>query len=207
MNLPNKLTLSRIALVPVFVILLHIHEVTSDRFTVATFRWLALAVFVLAAITDYLDGAIARKHNIVTDFGKLFDPLADKLLTMAAFVSFVELRGPDNLPIFPAWAIIVILAREFLVTGLRSVALTNGKVVHADNWGKQKTIWQLIGIIAVLTTIAVRETVLHNGWDFTWYDSITPWIFRSILAVIVILTAGSGLAFLIKNWSVVGGRN
>src|SRR5688500_2156920 len=114
MNTPNKLTLSRIFLIPFFVLFLHIHQIVDDILAVMIVHWLALLIFIAAAITDYLDGKIARERNIITNFGKLFDPLADKLLTMSGFVAFVEMHGPNDKPIFPAWAIIVILAREFL---------------------------------------------------------------------------------------------
>lgn len=203
MNLPNKLTLARILLIPFFLGALHIQLFTLDPVTCAIFYWMALALFIVAAITDYLDGQIARKHNIVTNFGKLFDPLADKLLTMAAFVSFVEIVGPNGRPIFPAWAIIIILGREYLVTGLRSVAVTNGAVIHADNWGKQKTIWQLTGIITVIAALAISETLKANHVEAHAFNRALPMIFLVILAVVVTLTAVSGLVFLIKNWSVI----
>lgn len=203
MNLPNKLTLARIVLIPFFLGALHIQLFTVDPVACAVFYWVALVVFIVAAITDYLDGAIARRLQIVTNFGKLFDPLADKLLTMAAFVSFVEILGPNGRPIFPAWAIIIILGREYLVTGLRSVAVSNGAIIHADKWGKQKTIWQLVGIITVLTSLAISASLAAAGIDGTPFDLMQPLIFRVILAVVVILTAVSGLIFLVKNWSVL----
>ncbi len=206
MNLPNKLTLTRIILIPFFLGALHIQLFTNNLVACAVFFWIALAIFVVAAITDYLDGYIARRRNIITNFGKLFDPLADKLLTMAAFVSFVEIMGPNGRPIFPAWAIIIILGREYLVTGLRSVAVSNGAVIHADKWGKQKTIWQLIGIITVLASLAISSTLQAAGIDGTPFDQILPYIFRGILAIVVILTALSGLIFLVKNWSVISDR-
>lgn len=203
MNLPNKLTLTRIILIPFFLGALHIQLFTSDLKACAIFYWISLVIFIGAAVTDYLDGAIARKMNIVTNFGKLFDPLADKLLTMAAFVSFVEILGPNGRPIFPAWAIIIILGREYLVTGLRSVAVSNGAVIHADKWGKQKTIWQLIGIITVLASLAISATLKAMGADGAYFNHLLPTIFRVILVVVVVLTSLSGLIFLIKNWSIL----
>lgn len=203
MNLPNKLTLARILLIPFFLGALHIQLFTLNPVVCAIFYWVALALFIIAAITDYLDGQIARKHNIVTNFGKLFDPLADKLLTMAAFVSFVEIAGPNDRPIFPAWAIIIILAREYLVTGLRSVAVTNGTVIHADKWGKQKTIWQLLGIITVIASLALSATLKVTHVEAHAFNRALPIIFQVILVVVVALTAISGLVFLIKNWSVI----
>ena len=203
MNLPNKLTLTRIILIPFFLAALHIQLFTLNAVACAVFYWIALGLFIVAAVTDYLDGSIARKRNIVTNFGKLFDPLADKLLTMAAFVSFVEITGPNGRPIFPAWAIIIILAREYLVTGLRSVAVSNGKVVQADNWGKQKTIWQLVGIITVLLSLAVSATLRVYHVNATAFNRAAPHIFQGILAIVVVLTAVSGIIFLVKNWSVI----
>lgn len=203
MNLPNKLTLTRILLIPFFLGALHIQLFTVDPVICAVFYWIALALFIMAAITDYLDGAIARKHNIITNFGKLFDPLADKLLTMAAFVSFVEILGPNGRPLFPAWAIIIILAREYLVTGLRTVAVSNGAVIHADNWGKQKTIWQIICIIAVLVSLVVSSTLDVFQVHTPTIDRALPIVLRLILAIVVVLTTVSGLIFLVKNWSVI----
>lgn len=203
MNLPNKLTLSRIVLIPFFVLALHGHALLSNQMLIAVSYWIALVIFIVAAITDYYDGRIARERNIITNFGKLFDPLADKLLTMAAFVAFVEILGPDGKPIFPAWTIILILAREYLVTGLRSVALTNGTVIHADKWGKQKTVWQMIGIITVLTALSVRETFLWLDKSPLWFDKALPIVFKGMLAIIVILTTVSGLIFLMKNRDVI----
>jgi len=202
-NLPNKLTLTRIFLIPFFLVALHIQLFTSNGVICAICYWLALLIFVIAAITDYLDGAIARKLNIVSNFGKLFDPLADKLLTMAAFVSFVEILGPNGRPIFPAWAIILILGREYLVTGLRSVAVSNGSIIHADKWGKQKTIWQLVGIITVLASLSVSASLKAAGVDGHPFDRFLPAIFVLILVVVVVLTTLSGIIFLVKNWNVV----
>ena len=203
MNLPNKLTLSRIGILPFFVAVLYVHEFTSDPVMLAAGRWLALALFVAAALTDYYDGKIARRDNLVTNFGKLFDPLADKLLTMTAFVAFVELQMPPGRPILPAWAIILILAREFLVTGLRSLASAQGRVIAADRWGKQKTIWQLIGIIVILTVMSARETLRACGIDPAIVDSWLPWILVPVLFVIVSLTVFSGIVYLWKNWDMV----
>lgn len=203
MNLPNKLTLARIFIIPFFLVALHIQLFTVNATVCAVCYWIALVLFIIAAITDYLDGAIARKLNIVSNFGKLFDPLADKLLTMAAFVSFVEIVGPNGRPIFPAWAIILILAREYLVTGLRSVAVANGSIIHADKWGKQKTLWQLIGIITVLLSLAISETLKAAEIDGHLFDRAAPAIFVGILLIVVVLTTLSGIIFLVKNWDVL----
>ncbi|MGI8905566.1 MAG: CDP-diacylglycerol--glycerol-3-phosphate 3-phosphatidyltransferase [Candidatus Sumerlaeaceae bacterium] len=207
MNTPNKLTLSRIFLIPFFVLFLHIHQIMTSVSVIAIFHWLALVIFIIAAITDYLDGMIARRQNIVTNFGKLFDPLADKLLTMAAFVAFVELQGPNGKPIFPAWAIIVILAREFLVTGLRSLGASHGRVIHADKWGKQKTIIQLVGIGLILLSICMRDTFAMSFGKTAILDAWLPVFYRVVLAITVGITAASGLVFLWKNWDLVSDRD
>lgn len=203
MNVPNKLTLSRVLVIPFFVGLLLCGNFVSDPSTVAVCRWSALLVFIAAAITDYYDGVLARRMNIVTNFGQLFDPLADKLLTMAAFVAFVELRVPPDRPILPAWAIILILGREYLVTGLRSIALTQGRLIRADNWGKHKTAWQLFGIITILLALSIRDTVAASGGNVREVDTWLPYAFTLILLIVVTLTAASGVAFLVKNWDVI----
>ncbi|MBQ0078363.1 MAG: CDP-diacylglycerol--glycerol-3-phosphate 3-phosphatidyltransferase, partial [Eubacterium sp.] len=132
-NLPNQLTMARIFAVPVFIVLLMLD-----------FRLLAAVIFILAALTDMLDGKIARKYNLVTNFGKLMDPLADKLLTMAAFVCFVGLGD------IPAWTVVLILGREFFITGIRQVAAAEGIVIAAAWSGKIKTVCQMIAIPLLL---------------------------------------------------------
>lgn len=207
MNLSNKLTLSRVFVIPFFVALVLAGNVLSDTVVVAACRWTALILFVGAAITDYYDGMLARKLNMVTNFGRLFDPLADKLLTMAAFVAFVELQVPPGRPVLPAWAIILILGREYLVTGLRSIALSQGRLIHADTWGKHKTVWQLSGIIAILLALSIRDTVAASGGNVSNVDQWLPYGFSFVLAAIVALTTASGVAFLIKNWDVISDRD
>jgi CDP-diacylglycerol--glycerol-3-phosphate 3-phosphatidyltransferase len=147
MNLPNWLTLGRIALIPVFVVLVRI-----DGFWTYA---LALAIFVAAVITDYYDGKIARSRNSVTKFGTLFDPIADKVLIAAAFISFLD---KDYLGI-PSWVVIVIVGRELLVTGLRSIAASNGVVIAADTWGKLKTVSQMTCAITILALMSGKEAI------------------------------------------------
>lgn len=134
MNLPNKLTMLRIILVPFFVLFM-----TVGKSPTAVL--IALVIFTAASLTDMLDGKIARKYNLVTNFGKLMDPLADKVLVMSAMICFVALDAA------PAWIVIVILAREFLVTSLRLIAAGEGVVIAADKWGKIKTVTQMAWII------------------------------------------------------------
>ena len=140
MNLPNKLTMLRIALVPVFVALFFTHH-----------YFLAFLVFAAASLTDTLDGHIARSRNLITTFGKLMDPLADKILVMSAMLCFIEADA------CPAWIVIVILAREFLVTSLRLVAAGEGIVIAADVWGKLKTIAQMLWIVCGLAAFSLEE--------------------------------------------------
>lgn len=147
MNLPNRLTIARICMVPVFLVVLLAPGSIGCRYL-----W-ALILFAAASYTDHLDGRIARKTNQVTNFGKFMDPLADKILVLSALVCFVQLGLAD------AWMVIVILAREFMVTGIRLVAAESGQVIAANKWGKAKTVSQVIAISAVLAFQFVLELV------------------------------------------------
>jgi CDP-diacylglycerol---glycerol-3-phosphate 3-phosphatidyltransferase len=203
MNLANRLTLTRIGLIPFFVALALAPNVTSNPWTIAVCLWLALVVFVIAAITDYYDGHLARTRNMVTNFGQLFDPLADKLLTMAAFVVFVELRLPAGRPVLPAWAIILILGREFLVTGLRTLAISQGRLIQADRWGKHKTAWQLSCIISILVVLAFRATLFAAGFPTRWVDILMPWLCDLLLAAVIFFTVFSGAVYLQQNRDIL----
>lgn len=167
MNLPNKLTILRVILIPVFLAALFLAPVPMNRY-------IAVLIFIVASLTDLLDGKIARKYNMVTNFGKFMDPLADKLLVMSALVSMVALED------LPAWVVIVILAREFAITGFRTLAVEAGIVLAASWWGKVKTTVQMVMIIVVLLELpfgfmgfvetilvglAVFFTIL-SGWDY-----------------------------------------
>ena len=138
MNLPNKLTILRIIMIPFFVFFLLSGVGGSAS------KWIALVIFAAASITDTLDGYIARRDNLITDFGKFMDPLADKLLVCSALICFVEL---DKLP---AWMVIIIIAREFIISGFRLIAAENGIVIAANYWGKFKTVSQMIMIILLM---------------------------------------------------------
>ena len=144
MNLPNQLTVARLILTFVFVALLSLEDLSWSKTA-------ALFVFAIAAITDFLDGYIARKHNLVTNFGKLMDPLADKVLMCAGFVLLTRLE------LIPAWIVVVILSREFMVTGLRLLASAEGVVLAAENLGKYKTIFQIVTVIYFLLFLAAKE--------------------------------------------------
>jgi len=140
MNLPNKLTIFRVILVVPFVVLL-----------LAGYNWTPLAIFVIAAITDLIDGKIARKYGLVTNFGKFMDPLADKLLVCSALICLIQL---DRIP---AWIVIVIIAREFIISGFRLIASDNGVVIAANMWGKYKTTFQMIMVILMIANISALQ--------------------------------------------------
>ncbi|MCB1231538.1 MAG: CDP-diacylglycerol--glycerol-3-phosphate 3-phosphatidyltransferase [Verrucomicrobiae bacterium] len=188
MNLPNQLTLLRFILTFVFVAAMSVEFPQS--------RSVAAIVFIIAAITDFLDGYLARKHNLITNFGKLMDPLADKVLMAAGFVM---LMATPEVPL-PAWMVIVILTREFLVTGLRLVASAEGVVLAAESLGKHKTIWQIVMIIYFLVALASSEaTFSWMRWLFAWKPT-SPEIAGVILMwIALLLTVISGLSYAWKN--------
>lgn len=172
MTLASKITLLRVAFIPVYMVLMYLSGGQPN-----VCMWLALAVFILASITDYIDGQIARKWNQVSDFGKFLDPLADKLLTIAAMVIFCEWG------IFPAWALMLVLTREFAVTGLRLVAVGKGKVIAAGWSGKVKTASSMVGLCALMAFPTVH------------------WLAVTVIAVIVVTTIYSGVEYFIQNWN------
>ena len=173
MNLPNKLTLFRILLIPVFLLVLFLIPAPAGLY-------LATAVFAIASFTDFLDGKIARSWNLVTNFGKFMDPLADKLLVCSALVSFVGLGD------LPAWVVILILSREFAITGFRTLAMEANVVIAASKWGKLKTVTQMIMIILLLLHIP--------GWEMV----------ETVFVVLaVIFTVVSGVDYIVKNISVL----
>ena len=181
MNLPNKLTILRTIMIPVFLIFLYIPGLgmTGDV--------LAAAIFVLASFTDLLDGKIARKYNLVTNFGKFMDPLADKLLVCSALIALVDL---DRIP---AWVVIIIIAREFIISGFRLVASDNGIVIAASYWGKFKTTFQMIMIILLILNI-----------DYPYSNIVNMVIMYIALALTII----SLLDYIIKNYKVfIDGSN
>ena len=153
MNLPNKLTVLRVIMVPFFVFFM-LTDVGG-----AANKWIALVLFIVASLTDMLDGKIARKYNLVTNFGKFMDPLADKLLVCSAMICLIE-KGQ-----LAAWIVIIIIAREFIISGFRLVAADNGIVIAASYWGKFKTVFQMLMVIVLILNIpnsffAVLGTVL-----------------------------------------------
>ena len=176
MNLPNKLTMGRIISVPFFIALY-----------MTKFYWPALVIFILASLTDMLDGKIARKYNLVTNFGKIMDPLADKILVYSAFCLMVG----DGL--VPAWILIVILAREFLMAGMRTVAASEGIVIAADMSGKIKTVLQMI---------AVPLLILYRAMAKTEYEDYIYLAAMAFLYASLFMTVYSGLEYVLKNKEV-----
>ncbi len=175
-NLPNKLTILRILMIPLFVLF----------FEMSSYLW-AFVMFALASFTDLLDGKIARKYNLVSDFGKLMDPLADKVLVTAALVCFVA----DPAALTPSWVVIAILAREFLVTSLRLLAASKGVVLAADKWGKYKTATTMVWIC---WNLLIMEFTVMTAWaDFI------GWIHYILMYLSLFLTVYSGLNYVIKN--------
>ena len=188
MNLPNKLTLSRFALTGVFLIAF----LAEFPFS----KTAALVVFVTASITDWLDGAIARSRNLITNFGILMDPLSDKILTCSAFIAFV---GSHHIP---AWMVVVIVARELAITGLRLLAASKNLVLAAEGFGKHKTISQIIAIIAILVLTSYEQWGWVGRTLFGFPIGGAPWVAGfSLIAqwVAVILTLLSGAIYLWRN--------
>ena len=174
MNLPNKLSIARVLCIPVIAVLLYLN---SDACRIA-----AVILFILASLTDLLDGHIARKYNLVTDFGKFIDPVADKLLVLTTLVMLVR-NG-----MMEAWVVLVILCRELAVDGLRMVAVGQGKVIAAGKIGKWKTTFQMVTIVVIL--------LFNQACFATWYTGI-------LTGVSVALTLWSGVDYFVKNRSVL----
>ncbi|EOS56937.1 CDP-diacylglycerol--glycerol-3-phosphate 3-phosphatidyltransferase [Paenibacillus barengoltzii] len=190
MNLPNRITLARIFMIPVMLVFLLLdagwlaYELTLGEYSLPVNQLIAAVLFIIAASTDGIDGYIARKYNLVTNLGKLLDPLADKLLVGTVLIGLVALGKCD------AWIAVIIIAREFAVTGLREVALLEGSVIAASKWGKAKTITQIIAISALLL----------NNFPFEWlsipFDDIAIWL-------AAIITLYSGIDYFVKNKSAL----
>lgn len=175
MNLPNKLTLLRVVLIPVFVVLLLLEGGQND-----TLRIAALIVFCFASFTDFLDGQIARRNNLVTNFGKFMDPLADKLLVCSALICMIELGQ------LPSWYVLTVIAREFIISGFRLVAADNGIVIAASWWGKFKTTFQMLTVILLILNIPALHTVT-----------------MIIAGIAFVLTLVSLLDYIAKNYKVI----
>lgn len=175
MNLPNKLTILRVCLIPFFVVFLLLDHGQNQ-----TYRYLSAAIFVIASLTDMLDGKIARRYNLVTNFGKFMDPLADKLLVCSALICLIELGQ------IPSWMVIIIISREFIISGFRLVASDNGIVIAASYWGKFKTTFQMIAVVLLILQIPALKLAAD----------ICLWI-------ALILTVVSLVDYIMKNHKVL----
>ena len=173
MNLPNKLTLFRVILIPFFIVALLVNTIPYNDY-------IALAIFIIASFTDMLDGKIARKYNLVTDFGKFMDPLADKLLVCSALICLIELNR------ISAWMVIIIIAREFIISGFRLIASDNGVVIAASYWGKFKTVFQMIAVCLMIVNIEAISMITQ----------IIVWI-------AIILTVVSLVDYMVKNKDIL----
>ena len=182
MNLPNKLTVARFILTGVFLVLFFNPFKFADT--------IALVIFVAASLTDYFDGKIARRDKLITNFGVLMDPLADKILICSAFIAFV---GRD---LMPAWMTVIIVARELAITGLRLLAAAKNLVIAAEKYGKHKTISQIVATISVLVLVSYPE---WGAWTKVVFDWWVPIFTKLALWVSVILTATSGGLYLWRN--------
>jgi len=189
MNIANRLTMLRIVLTFVFMFFLFVHGLWA--------KVAALTIFIFAALSDYFDGKIAQKRNMITDFGKLMDPIADKILVIAAFAVFVQMQ------LVEAWMFVLIIFREILITSLRLFALNKGKVLSASRAGKHKTVSQMGVIFLILGFIVLKETMLTY---FTWSPGWEKF-FRQGIYALMLLTVGftlySGLSYLWENRKVI----
>lgn len=196
MNLPNKLTLSRVIMVPFFVVFILL--VPQYLF----FKWIALAIFVIASLTDLLDGKIARKYNLVTNFGKFMDPLADKLLVCSALIAM------SSLGVIPAWITIGIIAREFIISGFRLIAAEKGVVIAASMWGKWKTTFQMVMLCVQMVVmdqyVSVNGNIAANGlYVVTPFYQVLMMIGSITMYIALILTVVSLIDYLLKNKDVL----
>lgn len=188
MNWANRLTISRLVMTVVFVAALNWDWPYA--------RTVALIIFILAGVTDFFDGEIARRYGEVTNFGKLMDPLVDKIMMAAAFISLVPLGA------IPAWAATTVVARDFLITGLRLMASARGQVLPAERLGKHKTSWQIITVVFFLVLLSVRELSygdMAGGWLLRAWDRLGP----VLVWITVVLTVYSGLRYAWRHRDVI----
>jgi CDP-diacylglycerol---glycerol-3-phosphate 3-phosphatidyltransferase len=184
MNWANRLTLSRLALTVLFVALL------SSSWHYA--RTTALVIFLIAGLTDFIDGEIARRYGVITNFGQLMDPLVDKIMVAAAFISLVPLKA------VPAWAATTVVARDFLITGLRLMASAKGRILPSESLGKQKTSWQIVTIIFFLALLSIAELRYANNTPIWW---LRAWSEAGpvLVWITVALTIYSGFGYVWRN--------
>ncbi|PYI98342.1 MAG: CDP-diacylglycerol--glycerol-3-phosphate 3-phosphatidyltransferase [Verrucomicrobia bacterium] len=188
MNWANRITLSRLALTVLFVVALN----SSWHYG----RTTALVIFLIAGLTDFIDGEIARRYGVITSFGKLMDPLVDKIMVAAAFISLVPLKA------VPAWAATTVVARDFLITGLRLMASAKGRILPAESLGKQKTSWQIITIIFFLALLSIVELRYANETS-TWWARAWGEAGPVLVWITVALTIYSGVGFTWRNRELI----
>ena len=179
MNLANKLTILRVILVPIFIAFMTIDALWA--------KIAGLLIFIIASLTDMLDGQIARKRNMITTFGKFADPLADKMLTTAAFLVFMQQD------IIGAWPVFIILVREFAVSGIRLAAAAEGEVIAASFWGKFKTVTQMLSIVVGIILMCVPQIP----------SNITALIIQILVWICAVFTVISGVEYVVKNWKLM----
>lgn len=189
MNIANRITMLRIVLTFVFMFFLFCHGLWA--------KVLSLIIFILAALSDLFDGMIAQRRNMVTDFGRLMDPIADKILVLAAFAAFVQMQ------IIEAWMFVIIVSREILITSFRLFALNKGKVLSAARAGKHKTVSQMVVIFSILGFIVYKEIMLrYSTWNPDWEK-----FFRQSIYILMLLTVGltlySGFSYLWENRKII----
>lgn len=199
MNLPNKLTVTRLILVVVFALFAFPYPAVIENFIDGTIfdilrPYIALVVYIIASITDAVDGHIARRDNLITDFGKFLDPIADKLLVSAALLALC------NVSLMYLWAALIILAREFVVSGIRMLAASKGTVIAAGKLGKLKMIFQTIAIITILVA-GIVPTNLWSGFEII--QTVIYIAGNIVMVVAVVLTIVSGVEYVIKNIDVL----
>lgn len=195
MNLPNKITIARILLVPIMMLMPYIEITAKTSFGLPIVNIIILIIFLVASFTDYLDGHIARKRNIVTNFGKFLDPIADKLLVLAALVMLVEAR------IIPGWIPIIIAAREFMVSAIRMLVATEGKVIAASKLGKIKTVTQMVAISLAFLDANYFMSFVWGG--LTGFALILNILMSVAMILAVIATIWSGVDYFMKSKDVV----
>ncbi|MCR5291750.1 MAG: CDP-diacylglycerol--glycerol-3-phosphate 3-phosphatidyltransferase [Eubacterium sp.] len=181
MNLPNKITMFRVLLIPFFIIFLLVPGIPAGN-------WIALGIFIVASLSDMVDGKIARKYNLVTDFGKFMDPLADKLLVSSAMIALIEMER------IPSWVVIIIIAREFVISGFRLIASDNGVVIAASMWGKVKTTVQMIMVIFLIADL---------GKVFPGAKNVFFISEQVLIYLAMILTVVSLIDYIVKNRNVI----
>ncbi len=191
MNLANRLTLLRVILIPFFIFFLANPGNYHGEI-------IALLIFIIASITDFIDGNIARSRNMITDFGKFMDPFADKLLVTSAIIMLVDMN------MIPAWTAIIIIAREFAVSGLRTVAAKDGTVIAASGLGKIKTVLQMSAVVGMLLKVCIeRDPVFERFRNLSIYRGILTYIPVILIYLAAIMTLVSGIDYFIKGWKAI----